>query len=344
MATATKAPPKSNGTTAPPAQSQEMTAPQPQEQRQLKPHEAAMVLRPPRLPYHPAIEERFGIDKASWKALVEAIFPNATSVESVILALSYCRARKLDPFKRNVHIVPIWDKQTRSMVDTIWPGIGELRTTAFRTGEYAGRGETVCGPDVSQKIGTEDMTFPEWARVAVYRMVKGQKVEFVGPKVYWLETYAQQKRDDLTPNEMWRNRPRGQLEKCAEAAALRAAFPEEIGSDFIDDEVQHMDRKPAIEGKAVQTLDDLTERLTGPVADADEATQEEPTGSPSITADPETDPLAFCNQMEAAMSACQTAEEIDAIEAELLGRGLTQDVAAEVGMTAARIKERLGKQ
>jgi hypothetical protein len=36
---------------------------------------------------------------------------------------------------------------------------------------------------------------------------------------------------------MWRDRPRGQLEKCAEAAALRAAFPEEIGGDLCSDEV-----------------------------------------------------------------------------------------------------------
>src|SRR5690348_581336 len=68
------------------------------------------VFQKPRLPYHPAIEERFGVKAAEWKALVEAVFPLAQSVDSVVLALSYCKARKLDPFKRVVHIVPIWDK------------------------------------------------------------------------------------------------------------------------------------------------------------------------------------------------------------------------------------------
>ena len=197
------------------------------------------ALAPPRLPYHPLVEERFGIDRASWKALVEAIFPNASSVESVILALSYCRARKLDPFKRNVHIVPIWDKNRKCMVDTIWPGIGELRTTAFRTGEYAGRDNTVFGSDITATVGKSELTYPEWAQVTVYRMVKGQRVAFAGPRVYWIETYATRARDDDSPNEMWFTRPRGQHDKCAEAAALRAAFPEEIGSDYIEDEVQH---------------------------------------------------------------------------------------------------------
>lgn len=216
----------------------------------------------PRLPYHPMIETRFGIDKASWKALVEAAFPNASSVDSVIMVLSYCRARKLDPFKRVVHIVPIWNKDLGRMIDTVWPGIGELRTTAFRTGEYAGRGATVFGPDLKQKVGSVELTFPEWAQCSVFRMVKGQRVEFAGPRVYWLETYATIKRNDDTPNDMWQTRVRGQIDKCAEAAALRAAFPEEIGSDYIPEEVQHRGgAATTVEAKAT-SLDELAEEMS----------------------------------------------------------------------------------
>ncbi len=204
------------------------------------------ALSPPRLPYHPAVQERFGVDRAGWKALVEAIFPNAQTVESVILALSYCRARKLDPFKRNVHIVPIWNRDKQCLVDTIWPGIGELRTTAFRTGEYAGRSEAVFGPTITKKVGRLDVTYPEWCQVTVFRIVKGDKREFAGPKVHWLETYATYKRDDDSPNEMWHSRPFGQIEKCAEAAALRAGFPEEIGSDYIPEEVAHTRTLPTL--------------------------------------------------------------------------------------------------
>ena len=36
---------------------------------------------------------------------------------------------------------------------------------------------------------------------------------------------------------MWANRPVGQLEKCAEAGALRRAFPEEIGNDLTAEEM-----------------------------------------------------------------------------------------------------------
>lgn len=232
-----------------------------------------------RLPYHPAIKDRFGIDRTGWRALVEAVFPNATSIESVIMALSYCKARNLDPFKRNVHIVPIWNKTLRRMVDTVWPGIGELRTTAFRTKEYAGRGDTVFGPDVTQKVGNKEITYPEWAQVTVYRMVQGARVTFAGPRVYWIETYATASHDDDTPNQMWFDRPRGQLEKCSEAAALRAAFPEEIGSDYIPEEVQHGRGGPVIDETPPQApprrLDDLTERLAESQESDAETTHEE---------------------------------------------------------------------
>lgn len=244
-----------------------------------KPHEQLPSIAPPRLPYHPAIEQRFGVDKAAWKALVEAIFPNATSTESVILALSYCRARKLDPFKRCVHIVPIWNKDLRRYVDTIWPGIGELRTTAFRTSEYAGRDDARFGDDVERtftgmvgKRGQErqvskTVTFPQWSQVTVYRIVKGQRVAFAGPKVYWLETYATLGHDNEVPNDMWEGRPRGQIEKCAEAAALRAAFPEECGGDYIPEEVERGGARSPITVDSTATppkqLDALTDQLLG---------------------------------------------------------------------------------
>jgi hypothetical protein len=86
-----------------------------------------MALKPPRLPYHEAVEERFGIDRAGWKALVEAIYPNAETADAIVMALSYCRARNLDPFKRPVHIVPMWSSVAGKMIETVWPGISELR-------------------------------------------------------------------------------------------------------------------------------------------------------------------------------------------------------------------------
>jgi hypothetical protein len=70
------------------------------------------------------------------------------------------------------------------------------------------------------------VTFPEWAEVTVYRITQGVRAGYTAT-VYWLETYGTIGGSDL-PNAMWEHRARGQIDKCAEAAALRMAFPEEL--------------------------------------------------------------------------------------------------------------------
>jgi phage recombination protein Bet len=196
-----------------------------------------LQLRGPRLAYPSAVKEKYGVDIGTWKVLVEAVWPEAQEVESIGLALAYCKARGLDPLKRVVHIVPVWDGRNKRMRDTLWPGISELRTTAFRTKGYAGQEPAVYGPDVTRvwNNGTKEMqtiTFPEWCQITVYRTVGGRRCAFAGPRTYWLEEFASRK--DGSPNSMWTKRPRGQLTKCAEAAALRLTFPEELGDELTE--------------------------------------------------------------------------------------------------------------
>lgn len=213
------------------------------------PATSVAVIQPPRLPYHPAIEERFGVDRAGWKVLCESIFPAAKTPDSIVLALSYCKARRLDPFKRNIHIVPIYDAKKGGEVETVWPGIAELRTTAMRTKGYAGLDAPAFGPMITRKFkdsqksgGTYtdveiEVSFPEWCRITVHRIVQGHRVQFPGPTVYWLEFYNKKSRFVEAPNEQWRRRPSQMLEKCAEAGALRRAFPEEFGEEYTVEEI-----------------------------------------------------------------------------------------------------------
>jgi phage recombination protein Bet len=233
--------------------------PQQRQQSAREPETKGYLTTPqePRLPYAPVAREKYGIDEDAWQALVDAIFPTAKSVAGVLLALAYCKWRKLDPFKRTVHIVPMYNAKLKRDVETVWPGISELRTTAFRTGSYAGCDECVFGPLVKKSFTdkvkkwkgqeeyyepeTIEVEFPEWAQMTVYRMVEGQRVPFVGPKVRWLASYGK-KGKTILPNDMWARRTDEQLEKCAEAAALRRAFPEEMGGDLSAEEMagQHV--------------------------------------------------------------------------------------------------------
>lgn len=212
-------------------------------------------VQPPRLPY-PAHLVAAGVSAGTWKALTDAVYPSAKTVDGVLLALQYCKARNLDPFKRPVHVVPMWNTALGREVETVWPGIGELRTTAFRTGKMAGVDDCIFGPEKRQgfedkrerpardqrpaqvdRETCEPITFPEWAQITVYRMIDGQRCAFVGPKVRFTETFSGTK-GLRVPNARWQMAPFQMLEKCAEAAALRRAFPEELGDEATAEEME----------------------------------------------------------------------------------------------------------
>lgn len=208
------------------------------------------AIAPSRLPVSPSVAKEFDIGPTEWRVLVDQIFPSAQSVEAVMMALAYCRKRNLDIFKKPVHIVPMWSSAKRQMVETVWPGIAEIRTTAARTGQYAGIDAVEFGPMVERiftgetggresKQITKKVLYPEWASVIVYRIIGGVKCAYHA-KVYWEETYATMGKSDV-PNDMWAKRPRGQLDKCVEAAALRKAFPEELGNVYAAEEMEGRD-------------------------------------------------------------------------------------------------------
>lgn len=181
---------------------------------------------------HQALSER-NIDQATWGTLQNSVFPGAKE-ESILLAIDYCKARKLDILKKPCHIVPmsVTDAKTGSKQwrDVIMPGIYEQRITAFRTGQMAGQDEPEFGEDITYK----NVTAPKWCKVTVYRFVNGQRCAFSHTE-YFSEACATTK--DGSINSMWTKRPRGQLAKCAEAGALRKAFPDELGGVMTAEEM-----------------------------------------------------------------------------------------------------------
>jgi phage recombination protein Bet len=174
------------------------------------------------------------------EVLSSSLYPGAAH-NSVVMVLAYCKAAQLDPMLKPVHIVPIWQKgkgtDRGGMVDVVMPGIGLYRIQAARTGQYAGMTEPEYGPEVSVKLGGVDVIYPEWCRVTVKRqMASGQIAEFTANE-RWLENYATASKDSAAPNAMWKRRAFAQLAKCAEAQALRKAFPE-VGSMPTSDEME----------------------------------------------------------------------------------------------------------
>lgn len=214
------------------------------------------------------------------RVLQSSLYPGA-KIESIKMVLGYCKATGLDPMQKPVHIVPMkvstgqkddrgWDiKEDR---DVIMPGVGLYRSQAARTGQYVGMSEPVFGPTKvlefassrweqgergRHKVTTQErMEYPEWCTVIVRRIIGGTICEFPA-REYWLENYAT-KGESMEPNAMWRKRPFGQIAKCAEAQALRKAFPGETGSQPTAEEMEGkttFDDGRTVEGTA-RTVDD----------------------------------------------------------------------------------------
>lgn len=164
-------------------------------------------------------------------ALVKRTVAVGTDDDELALFLSVANRTGLDPFTRQIHAVKRWNSREKRETMAIQVGIDGYRAVAARTGLHA---------------GTEDATFEEkggsWpsaATVTVYRLVGGTRVPFTAT-ARWTE-FAQTDREGK-PNQMWSRMPRHMLAKCAEALALRKAFPVELGDTYIPEELpDHID-------------------------------------------------------------------------------------------------------
>jgi phage recombination protein Bet len=161
------------------------------------------------------------------KVLGASLYPGAAP-ESIKLVLGYCKAAGLDPMQKPVHIVPMWDSKSGGMRDVVMPGVNLYRTQAMRSGECAGVSEPEFGPDVTELLGGYEITYPAWCRVTVKRRLPTGEIADFTAREFWRENYAVKggKEKSIAPNAMWAKRTYGQIAKCAEAQALRKAFPE----------------------------------------------------------------------------------------------------------------------
>lgn len=202
-------------------------------------------------------------EKELINVLKNSLYPGAKD-ESIKLVLGYCKAAGLDPMQKPVHIVPMYDSNSKSMKDVIMPGVGLYRTQASRSSQYAGMSEPEFGPDVTETLGGVSITYPKWCKVTIKRvMPNGNIAEFTAIE-FWKENYAQKggQEKSIAPNAMWFKRPYGQISKCVEAQALRKGFPEfgaqptaeEMEGKFIDDSVIYSNIKqtPQAEGVSLE--------------------------------------------------------------------------------------------
>lgn len=190
--------------------------------------------------------------------------------ESIKMVLGYCAAAGLDVMQKPVHLVPMWDSKSGAMRDVVMPGIGLYRTQAARSGEYAGVTDPEFGADKEENIGGVTLTYPVSCKVTVKRLLPNGTVAEFSATERWKENYAVKggKEKSIAPNSMWIKRPYAQLAKCAEAQALRKAFPE-CGSAPTADEMEGkaLDDSMVVEATATPVKESKPERKTMTIKD-----------------------------------------------------------------------------
>lgn len=168
---------------------------------------------------HVAVEPY--IDREKIQLIKDTILKGATDLE-LQMFLNLCETKRLDPLSRQIYCI-----RQRNGSLQMFPSIDGLRVIAERTGNYGGQTEPYwCGPDgVWHDVWLDDGA-PSAAKVGVWK--RGFEHPTWGVATF--KSYGTGKANN------WTSMPDVMLAKCAEALALRKAFPHDMSGLYIREE------------------------------------------------------------------------------------------------------------
>jgi phage recombination protein Bet len=155
-----------------------------------------------------------------------------------------CERTQLDPFARQIFPVGRWDSKANKTIFQTQVSIDGFRLIAERTKHYAGQlGPFWCGPDGEWKEVWLKDTPPFAAMVKVIRHDFKEPLTSVARFADYVQTTKAKDGQPAQPNAMWKKLGVLMIAKCAEALALRRAFPQELSGLYTEEELYQAEEK-----------------------------------------------------------------------------------------------------
>lgn len=189
-------------------------------------------------------------DQTTWTEQQGAVLrqsgiDNQVAAEELSAFLHLCQRTRLDPFSRQIYLIGRFDGRQQRKVYTPQTSIDGYRVIAHRAAAEAGHAlgyeDTLwCAKDGRwQDVWLSDAP-PAAAKVTVIR--NGMRFSAVARYSEYVQT---KKNGD--PSGLWGKMPATMTAKCAEALALRMAFPHDLAGVYTAEEMAQADNPAASE-------------------------------------------------------------------------------------------------
>jgi phage recombination protein Bet len=195
-------------------------------------------------------------DQTDWTPAQQAVLQqsgidNQVTAAELSAFLHLCQRTRLDPFSRQIYLIGRWDSRQQRKVYTPQTSIDGYRVIAHRVvaeqNADLGYEDTLwCDKDGQWRDVWLSETPPSGVKVTVIR--NGQRF----PAVALFREYVQTGKENKSIG-LWGKMPAGQLAKCAEALALRKAFPHDLAGVYTAEEMAQADN-PAPEERHLRSI------------------------------------------------------------------------------------------
>ena len=202
----------------------------------------------------PLESSQYMIPQALKDIYMKTVF-NGLSEEEAVVAYRLAKRRNLDVEAKQIFFVPYTDKQGRRTVVS-QTSIDGFRLIAAKSGKYGGSVNpklTVKFKDGTKAVIQHEEYDPSETERIISGTISVINTDFPQPQsaTALFDSYC--KKYNGNPSGLWATMPDVMILKCAEALALRKAFPQDLSGIYTSDEMEQAKNDESFHAPATAT-------------------------------------------------------------------------------------------